>query len=152
MEITARDKRRPLTVMTGWGEGRKVTLVDFAQGNRGLNIQNVGTSTSIISAVGGSGDAIIKMDDQQQYCHWLNLDPMPCKVLVVRDKEVESFNDVQENLDTLNIIADLGLKFLPNYRKKHKQLLASAKRLCKPNEFIWWHWCSKSATMIIGVE
>ena len=70
-------KDHELTVMAGWGQGRKVKFLGFADGERGLAITNVGQSTTIITGTPGRGDVIVEMDGEQLACWFRNLDPIP---------------------------------------------------------------------------
>ena len=54
-----------LTVTTGWGQGRKARFLGFADGEGGLAFQNVGPSTTVITALPRKGDAIVEMDGEQ---------------------------------------------------------------------------------------
>lgn len=154
IKIEPKHKRRRLLVTTGWACGKPVTLVGFAEGEGGLSVTHVGTGTSIISAVPGSGDALVKLGTEVLGCYYRNLDPIPCQVLVVQGEEFVS--DTVERIAelddprTITALADLGLQFLPRdyYKQKH-----ATARLCKSHgAFQWTHFCQKAPIVIVGVD
>lgn len=144
-------KAKWLTVTTGWGQGKKGKFVRFAEGKRGIAFQHVGPSTSIATGVPGAGDAIVDFDGEHLAAFYRNLDPMPARIVVVKSEPVPGDSDL-ENPDSLDKVADLGLRFFPHV-SDHKKMVRAAKRLAKPyGEFAWWNFCQHSATVILGVR
>ena len=146
---TQRNRDQELAVTCGWGEGRKCRFIGFADGGGGLSFQHVGPSTTVVTAVPRKGDAIVEMDGNQYACWFRNLDPFPARIAVVHDdlgqQDLNRFDDV----DTLDRIADLGVKFLP---KGHKTVCARLKRLvAKHGEFTWVHYGHRAPVLVVGV-
>ena len=77
---------RRMTVTTGWGWGKKVTFVAFAHGQGGLRYEKVGPTTTVISATPGDGEVLVKLEGEVLACWYRNLDPTPCRVVVVDAK------------------------------------------------------------------
>ena len=142
-------KDQNLTITTGWGQGRKVRFVEFADGDGGLLAQHVGPSTTVITAIPRKGDAIVEMDGERYACWFRSLDPFPARIIVV---QVDLCNlDLNQLDDVANLekIADLGVKFLP---KDHKKVCSRLKRLvAKHGEFAWVHYGDKAAVLVVGV-
>ncbi len=138
---------KEMTVTTGWGQGRNCRFLGFADGDRGLAIQNVGPSTSIITGTPGRGDAIIEMDGEQYACWFRNLDPFPARIVVVHEDLCSCDN--LDDVDTLEKIADLGVRFLP---KDHKTVCSRLKRMvAKHGEFAWVHYGHHAPVLVVGV-
>ena len=142
-------RKDQLTVTTGWGQGRKCRFVGFADGDGGMSFQHVGRSTTVVTALPRKGDAIVEMDGNQYACWFRNLDPMPARVVVVHDDlgqlDLSRFDD----LDTLDKIADLGVKLLP---KGHTAVCARLKRMvAKHGEFTWVHYGYRTPVLVVGV-
>lgn len=144
-----RKSDRELTVTTGWGQGRKVKFIGFAEGERGLAITNVGPSTTIITGTPGRGDAIVELDGERLACWFRNLDPFPARVVVVHEEQGHLDLNQLDDVDTLDKIADLGVKFLP---KDHKRVCSRLKRMVgRYGEFAWVHYGHKAAVLVVGV-
>ncbi len=118
---------KELTVTTGWGEGRKARFVGFAEGDGGLVAQNVGPTTTVITALPRQGDAIVEIDGEQYGCWFRNLDPFPARVIVVHEDLCRMYLAQLDNVDALPKIADLGVKLLP---KDHKVVCSRLKPPC----------------------
>jgi hypothetical protein len=147
LTLEPKHKRKKLTVTTGWAQGKEVTLEGFAEGQRGLLVQNVGTSTTVISGKPGKGDVLVRLDKDVYGCFYRNLNPMPCRILLV---SVHTDLDALDRVEMLTPLADLGLQFLP---KDHKRMASFAKRLCKLHgDFAWLHFCRDEAVVILGVS
>jgi hypothetical protein len=138
-----------LTVTTGWGRGRKVKFIGFAEGERWLAITNVGPSTTIITGTPGHGDAIVELDGERLACWFRNLDPFPARVVVVHEEQGHLNLDRLDEVDTLAKIADLGGKF---FRKDHKAVCSRLKRMvAKHGEFSWVHYGHRAPVLVVGV-
>jgi hypothetical protein len=74
-----------MTVTTGWGQGHRARFLGFADGEGGLAFQNVGPSTTVITALPRKGDAIVEIDNQQYACWFRNLDPFPARIVIVHE-------------------------------------------------------------------
>ena len=139
-----------MTVTCGWGEGKKVKFIGFADEERGLAITNVGPSTTIITGTPGRGDAIVEMDGERLGCWFRNLDPFPARVIVVDEEQGRLDPNQLDDVDTLEKIADLGVKF---FRKDHKAVCARLKRMvAKYGEFTWVNYGHKAAVLVVGVS
>ena len=138
---------RRMTVTTGWGRGKEVTFVDFAHGPSRLQFENVGPSTTVISAVPGEGDVLVKLDGEVLACWYRNLNPMPCRVVLVDAKHTDE-SAMQEAVE--RPLADLGVQYIPHdYKKSIKRFEA----LCAPHgTFAWHHLPNKSCTVVLGVS
>lgn len=146
-----RESAPKLTVTTGWGQGRKVKFVGFADTtqDRGIAVTNVGPSTTVITGTPGRGDAIVELDGEQRACWFRNLDPFPARVIAVHDNLCDLDLDRLDDVDTLDKIADLGVKF---FRKDHKVVCSRLKRLvAKHGEFAWVHYGYKAPVLVVGV-
>jgi hypothetical protein len=140
---------KELTITTGWGQGRRVRFVGFANGNGGLLAQHVGPSTTIVTALPGKGDAVVEMDSQQYACWFRNLDPFPARIIVVHEDLCSCNLGQLDNIDSLPQIADLGVKFLP---KDHKIVCSRLKRIvAKYGEFAWVHYGQRAPVLVVGV-
>jgi hypothetical protein len=136
-----------MTVTTGWGQGHKARFLGFADGEGGLAFQNVGPSTTVITALPRKGDAIVEMDGEQYACWFRNLDPFPARIVVVHE-DLCSCDNLDE-VDALEKIADLGVKFLP---KDHKVVCSRLKRMvAKHGEFAWVHYGHHAPVLVVGV-
>jgi hypothetical protein len=132
---------KDLTVTTGWGQGRKVRFLGFADGDGGLLAQHVGPSTTVITALPRKGDAIVEMDGHQYACWFRSLDPFPARIVVVHEDQDPSDNPLR--------IADLGVRFLP---KDHKTVCSRLKRIvAKYGEFAWVHYGHNAPVLVVGV-
>lgn len=105
-------KGRELKVTTGWGQGKRVKFIGFAEtsAERGLAVANVGPSTTVITGTPGRGDAIVEIDGEQYACWFRNLDPFPARVVVVHEDSCGSDLDRLDDPDSLEQIADLGVR------------------------------------------
>jgi hypothetical protein len=138
---------RRMTVTTGWGQGKRVTFIDFAQGPGGLQFENVGPTRTVVSAAPGESDVQVKLDGEVLACWYRNLNPMPCRVVLVDAKHAD---EAAMQKATKRPLADLGVQFLPHgdYRK----LLKAFETLCAPcGAFAWHHLPHKSCTVVLGV-
>ena len=115
---------KELTVTTGWGQGRKARFVGFAEGDGGLVAQNVGPTTTVITALPRKGDVIVEIDGEKYACWFRNLNPFPARVIVVHEDLCRMDLAQLDDVDALPQIADLGVTFLP---KDHKTGLLSAQ-------------------------
>ena len=139
---------RRMTVMTSWGRGKRVTFLDFAYGQGGLQFENVGPTTTVVSATPGEGDVVVKLGGEVLACWYRNLNPMPCRVVLVGAKHTDEAA-MQEAMK--RPLADLGVQFIPHgdYRK----LLKTFEALCAPyGTFAWHHLPHKSCTVVLGVN
>lgn len=146
-----RKSDRELTVTCGWANGRKVKFVGFADTTqeRGLAIHNVGPTTTIISGTPGRGDAIVELDGERLACWFRNLNPFPAHVVVVHEDLCHLGLQQLDAVDTLDKIADLGVKF---FRTDHKAVCSRLKRMvAKYGEFAWVQYGHKSAVLVVGV-
>ncbi len=113
-------------------------------------ITNVGPSTTVITGTPGRGDAIVELDGAMLACWFRNLDPFLARVLVVHEEQGYLDLNQLDDVDTLNKIADLGVKFLP---KDHKAVCARLKRMvAKHGEFAWVHYGHKAPVLVVGVS
>jgi len=146
-----RKSGRELTVTCGWARGQSVNFVGFvdAKAERGLVIQNVGPTTSIISGTPGGGAAIVELDGEQLVCWFRNLDPFPARIIVVREGLCHLGLQQLDDMDTLEKIADLGVRF---FRHDYKAVCARLKRMVsKFGEFAWVHCGHRAAALVVGV-
>jgi hypothetical protein len=144
-----RKDNRELTVTCGWGRGRKCRFVGFAEGERGLAFTNVGPSTTVITGTPGRGDAIVEIDGEQYACWFRNLDPFPARVVVVHVDSCGLDLGRLDDPDSLEQIADLGVKF---FRKDHKAVCSRPNRMvAKHGEFAWVHYGHKAPVLVVGV-
>lgn len=138
-----------LTVTTGWGQGRKVKFIGFANGERGLAITNVGPTTTVITGTPGRGDALVELEGEQYACWFRSLDPFPARVVVVHEEQGNLDLGRLDDVDTLDKIADLGIRF---FRKVHKRVCSRLKRMvAKHGEFAWVHYGHKAPVLVVGV-
>jgi len=136
-----------MMVTTGWGQGKKVTFVDFAHGQGGLQFENVGPSTTVISATPGEGDVLVKLDGEILACWYRTLNPMPCRVVLVDAKHTDEA--AMQNA-TKRPLADLGVQFIPH---DYKKSINRFEALCAPyGTFAWHHLPHKSCTVVLGVN
>jgi len=145
--------RKPkMQVTTGWAAGRYVTFHGFAQGPHGIAVTHVGPSTSIFTGVPGDGDVLVKLNDEVLGCYYLNLSPMACRLVVVNAEPLPN-DQALDNPDALDAIAKIDLAFPPNPKKDHKKAIAwITKAVRQHGTFAWWHFCHKSATIVVGVS
>jgi hypothetical protein len=103
-------------------------------------------STIIISATPGEGDVLVKLDGEVLACWYRNLNPMPCRVVLVDAKHTD---EAAMQTATKRPLADLGVQFIPHdYKKSIKRFEA----LCAPcGTFAWHHLPHKSCTVVLGV-
>ena len=140
---------RELTVTTGWGQGRKARFVGFAEGDGGLVAQNVGPTTTVITALPRKGDVIVEIDGERYACWFRNLNPFPARVIVVHEDLCRLDLAQLDDVDAVPQIADLGVTFLP---KDHKTVCSRLKRLVgKYGEFAWVHYGHNAPVLIVGV-
>src|SRR5207253_6170130 len=118
---------RRMTVMTGWGRGKRVAFMDFAQGPGGLQFENVGPTTTVISAAPGEGDVLVKLGGEVLACWYRNLNPMPCRVVLVDAKHAD---EAAMQKATKRPLADLGVQFIPH--ADYRKLLKACEALCAP--------------------
>src|SRR5947209_3529106 len=134
LTIERKHRKRKLTVTTGWAQGKEVTLEGFAEGEHGLIAQSVGPSTTIITGKPGRGDVLVRLGQEVYGCFYRNLNPMPCRVVLV---SADADPNALDQPAARKPQADLGLQLLP---KDHKRMASAAKRLCRPRgDFAWWH-------------
>ena len=144
-----RKSGREMTVTCGWAQGRKCRFIGFADGDGGLSFQHVGPSTTVISALPRKGDSIVEMDGERLACWFRNLDPFPARIIVVREDLCHLGLQQLDAVDTLDMIADLGVKF---FRKDHKAVCGRLKRLvAQYGEFAWVHYGLRAAVLVVGV-
>ena len=138
---------RRMTVTTGWGQGKRVTFVDFAHGQGGLQFENVGPTTTVISATPGEGDVLVKLGGEVLACWYRNLNPTPCRVVLV---DARHTGEAAMREAMKRPLADLGVQFIPHdYQKSVKRFEA----LCAPyGTFAWHHLPHKSCTVVLGVS
>ncbi len=136
-----------MTVTTGWGQGKRVTFIDFAQGPGGLQFENVGPTTTVVAAAPGRGDVLVKLGGEVLACWYRNLNPMPCRVVLV---DARNTDEAAMQTATKRPLADLGVQFIPHdYKKSIKRFEA----LCAPyGTFAWHHLPHKSCTVVLGVS
>ena len=141
---------KELTITTGWGKGRKARFVGFAEGDGGLMAQHVGPSTTIVTALPKKGDVLVEMDGQQYACWFRNLDPFPAQVIVVHEELCRLDLGQLDDVDGLDKITDLGVRFLP---KDHRTVCHRLKRLvARYGEFAWVHYGQNAAVLVVGVH
>ena len=144
-------RQKELTVTTGWARGRKVQFIAFVdtEAERGIAITHVGSSTSIITGTPGGGDAIVELDGEQLVCWFRNLSPFPAHVVVVRDDLCHLGLHQLDDVAALDMIADLGVRFL---HKDHKAVCGRLKRMvAKHGEFVWVHYGLRAPVLVVGV-
>lgn len=144
-------RQRELTVTTGWARGRKVKFLGFVdtKAQRGIAITNVGPTTSVITGTPGAGDVLVELEGEQLVCWFRNLAPFPCRIVVVHENQCRlDFNQLDDT-DTLEKIADLGVRF---FRHDHKAVCSRLKRMVsKFGEFTWVHYGHRTPALVVGV-
>ncbi len=138
-----------LTITCGWGSGRRARFLGFADGPGGLSCQHIGPSTTVITALPRTGDALVEMDGKQYACWFRNLDPLPARIVVVHEDLARLELSQLDDIDSLGKIADLGIRF---FRKDHKSVCSRLKRLvARYGEFTWVHYGHNAPVLVVGV-
>jgi hypothetical protein len=140
-----------LTVTCGWARGQKVKFLGFAdtKAQRGLAITHVGPSTSVITGTAGRGDAFVELDREQLACWFRNLNPFPARIIVVHENQCRLGLTQLDDVDTLDKIANLGVRFLS---QDHKRVCSRLKRMvAKHGEFVWVHYGLRAPVLVVGV-
>jgi hypothetical protein len=90
---------------------------------------------------------LVTMDGEVLACWYRNLNPMPCRVVLVDAHDADEA-DMQKAMKWP--LANLGVQFIPHdYKKSIKKFEA----LCAPfGTFAWHHLPHKSCTVVLGVS
>jgi hypothetical protein len=129
-----------MTVTCGWARGQKVKFLGFVdtKAQRGLAITHVGPTTSVVTGTPGGGDAIVELDGERLACWFRNLAPFPARVVVVHENQCRLVLHQLDGVDTLDKIADLGLKFLPtDHQKVCSRLQRMGRRKSSKRPAVW---------------
>jgi hypothetical protein len=90
------------------------------------------------------------MDGRKYACWFRSLDPFPARIVVVHEKQGYLDLGRLDDVETLEKIADLGVRFLA---KDHKTVCSRLKRMvAKYGDFAWVHYGHKAPVLVVGVR